>query len=493
MKVRGQVVRTVPATTAVVGAAQQRDPDLPPFIGEALRKFRKHSSAPPPPQEQQTSSAAVLPEPSSSSSVSSVTSATATTAAAMTATTTVATATTTTAASVTAAPGGGGDVALLTVHRGPEEGTSYELHALRWTEVAELGGATPADPAAKRVERDGAGWAHPNDGAVVSLTARGRAFAAASAAEAAAAVAAAAAGASAADAMASAAAAVAAAAGDYGGDGDVEVLLSARPAAREVLDLAEADVAVGANELPEAVEAALLTMRAGEAARVVAAAGWGWGRERSTELGLLLPPPDGDAGANGVGDGQQQQQQQQRWWWWYEFRVELHAFAAAKEPRDMTLVEKFAAAARLREAGNAYFRDGKLRPAVWKYEEVIRYFEYERNLTADERAAADAAVLASRLNLAACRLKSGEFARAEKEATLALTQSPQSAKALYRRAQARLGLGDAREAALDAERAAELLMADGDQAGAAAPRQLARRARAEERRADDAAKRVFRN
>ncbi|KAJ3267636.1 hypothetical protein HDU76_011697, partial [Blyttiomyces sp. JEL0837] len=102
---------------------------------------------------------------------------------------------------------------------------------------------------------------------------------------------------------------------------------------------------VGENQLPECVEVALLTMKRGEVAIVEATADWGYGTAKTKELGLE------EVGKMG-----------------YVFEVELVSMTKGKDVYEMSKEEKLVDAERLKEFGNQYFKDGKIRFAIRKYE-----------------------------------------------------------------------------------------------------------------------------
>ncbi|KAJ3109462.1 hypothetical protein HDU96_007226 [Phlyctochytrium bullatum] len=175
-------------------------------------------------------------------------------------------------------------------------------------------------------------------------------------------------------------------------------------------------VKVGDNSLPEAVEVALTTMRVGEKVAISANPDWGYGNKLTKELGLETLASEG-----------------------FEFEVELLAIESKpKESYEMSKDEKIADSELLKEMGNLYFKDGKVRSAAKKYEKAVKNFQYENNLSSDEKKKVNAMKLPCHLNLAACFLKVQQYDKVIEECNKALAISSHSTKALYRRAQAHL-------------------------------------------------------
>ncbi|KAI8835746.1 hypothetical protein BC829DRAFT_406259, partial [Chytridium lagenaria] len=199
-------------------------------------------------------------------------------------------------------------------------------------------------------------------------------------------------------------------------------------------------VNIGDNSLPEAVEVALGTMRVGEKVSVVANSDWGYGAKMTKELGLE------EVGKEG-----------------YVFDVELIAIESKpKESYELSKDDKIAESEKLKEAGNVYFKDGKVRSAARKYEKALKNFQYENNLAADEKKRVNTMKLPCHLNLAACYLKTQQYDKVIEEANKALAISSRSPKALYRRAQARLHRVELDQAKSDIEKAIDY---DAEQGG----------------------------
>ncbi|KAJ1555629.1 hypothetical protein HK405_015424 [Cladochytrium tenue] len=311
-----------------------------------------------------------------------------------------------------------GDIAVLTVgppHHPrvqgfPEDVTvQYEIFTLRWTEVEELEGSTDR-AAVKKVLQEGDGWEKPKDGSTVRI----------------------------------------------------KIEAKTQQSGRCFIGPEESEVVLGQSDLPEAVEAALLTMKMGENALLTANGDWGYGSTATAAKGLDDVVLEG-----------------------FVCQLELLDLKKAKESYDLTKDEKIADSQMQKELGNQFFKDGKTRMAIRKYEKVIQYFQYEQNLSPDEKAKVNAIKLPCHLNLAACYLKVGQDPKVIEEATKALEISPHSVKALFRRAQAYLKQLDLDLARRDVDKAMEV---DPNDASLA---RLQLQIRAEQKRVDERDKRMF--
>ena len=187
--------------------------------------------------------------------------------------------------------------------------------------------------------------------------------------------------------------------------------------------------AAGDRAVLPALDDAVREMKAGEKCLVTAPAAWGYGAP-----GWAERAPDEAAKTQGVA-----------------IECELVSFERAKDAYEMSPYEKLAAQARKKEQGNARFRAGDIKGAVGKYERAASYYPSDADLEKGkaygedvdgQKAAARATKLSCKLNLANCELKLGEWAKAEKAAADALEIDAGSVKALYRRGQARLQLGE---------------------------------------------------
>ncbi|KAD4584380.1 hypothetical protein R6Q59_036772 [Mikania micrantha] len=139
------------------------------------------------------------------------------------------------------------------------------------------------------------------------------------------------------------------------------------------------------------------------------------------------------------------------------YEIELVSFVKDKESWDMnTTQEKIEAAGKKKEEGNAFFKAGKYKKAVKRYEKAAKYIEYDTNFEEEEKKQAKALKITCNLNNAACQLKLKEYKQAEKLCTKVLELESTNVKALYRRAQAYINVADLDLAELDIKKALEI-------------------------------------
>lgn len=130
--------------------------------------------------------------------------------------------------------------------------------------------------------------------------------------------------------------------------------------------------------------------------------------------------------------------------------------------------ERLRFCAEQKDRGGAHFKSGRVRLAQERYARVIEllprykreggsssihvdFFEY-----GDDRKRAQELIGACKLNLAACALKLEEFYSAARHCDEILKEDPKNLKALYRRAQGRVGTKDFDDATRDCKRILEL-------------------------------------
>ncbi|KXZ55074.1 hypothetical protein GPECTOR_3g230 [Gonium pectorale] len=112
-------------------------------------------------------------------------------------------------------------------------------------------------------------------------------------------------------------------------------------------------------------------------------------------------------------------------------------------------------------AMRASFRAGQYGEAALRYSSALRYvgkdgFPSDAEVSDEQEAALQAAVVSCMLNRAACRLKLSRPDLAVADAQAVLEQEPNNVKALFRSGQAKVLLKDAPGALVDLKRAAEL-------------------------------------
>ncbi|CAM8999979.1 unnamed protein product [Rhodiola kirilowii] len=187
------------------------------------------------------------------------------------------------------------------------------------------------------------------------------------------------------------------------------------------------------EQVIDGLDKAVMKMKKGEVALVTVAPEYAFGSVESHQQ-LSVVPPNSTV--------------------FYE--VELVSFNKEKESWDMSTEEKIQAAGQKKEEGNALFKAGKYERASKRYEKAAKYIEYDTNFSDDEKKQAKALKVSCNLNNAACKLKLKEYKQAEKLCTKVLDMESTNVKALYRRAQAYINLGDLDVAEFDIKKALEL-------------------------------------
>lgn len=115
------------------------------------------------------------------------------------------------------------------------------------------------------------------------------------------------------------------------------------------------------------------------------------------------------------------------------FEVELFGWDDA-EPE--TAPEKIKAASKKKDEGNALFKEAKYKEASMKYEQAVDFFKQVWGLSEDEKKEIENIKLPCLLNLAACQLKTKDYADCVLTCSKALDIDNKNVKALYRRGQA---------------------------------------------------------
>lgn len=192
---------------------------------------------------------------------------------------------------------------------------------------------------------------------------------------------------------------------------------------------AELEFVVDEEAVPDGLDEGVRRMAEGERALITADAASAYGATGDATLGV---PPNATVA----------------------WDVELVSLTKAKESWEMDEPEKLAAAATHKDAGNAKFKAGAHGAAAKKYARAASFIEYDSGFSAASKSAAADLKKALHLNLAAARLKLGDWAGAAAACDKVLDRDGLNAKALYRRAQARLGTRDFVEAERDARAAA---------------------------------------
>ena len=183
--------------------------------------------------------------------------------------------------------------------------------------------------------------------------------------------------------------------------------------------------------VPDGLDRALMTMHAGETARVTVGPAFGYGAAGAAvdaETGVTLAVP---GGATLVYD------------------VTMVSFTKEKESWDLKDgAEKVAYAEAKKQDGNALFAAGKFRLADKRYTQALKMIEFDTSFTDAEKKASKALKATLHSNAAACAIKRGDFRAAVLASGKALDLDGGAVKARFRQAQALAGLGEF----LDAER-----------------------------------------
>ncbi|PWA88994.1 70 kDa peptidyl-prolyl isomerase [Artemisia annua] len=188
------------------------------------------------------------------------------------------------------------------------------------------------------------------------------------------------------------------------------------------------------EQVIDGLDRVVMTMKKGEVALVTIAPEYAFGPNGS-EQELAVVPPNATV----------------------TYEIELNSFIKDKESWDMTTTqEKIEAAGKKKEEGNAFFKAGKYKKAVKRYEKAAKFIEYDTNFEEEEKKQAKALKITCNLNNAACQLKLKEFKQAEKLCTKVLELESTNVKALYRRAQAHMNLADLDLAEIDIKKALEI-------------------------------------
>lgn len=184
---------------------------------------------------------------------------------------------------------------------------------------------------------------------------------------------------------------------------------------------------IGQGQVIKGWDQGFATMRKGEKAVLTCTADYAYGAQGS--------PPKIPGGAT------------------LRFEVELLGFGPKKKEKwEMSTDEKMTEAGEMKAQGADLVRAKDFAAALETYSEALEYVDE----LAGQGEAADALVLALRLNAAMCALKTGDNGLAHAKATDALALSPESVKALFRRACASIQLQDYTDARADLLSAGQL-------------------------------------
>jgi len=115
------------------------------------------------------------------------------------------------------------------------------------------------------------------------------------------------------------------------------------------------------------------------------------------------------------------------------FEVELLGW---DDPEPDTAAEKIKAAAKKKELGNQFFKEGKFEEAAKTYTEALEFFKNAWGFGDEEKKQADEIKLPCFLNLAAAQLRTKEYSECVLNCHKSLDIDAANVKALFRRGQA---------------------------------------------------------
>jgi FK506-binding protein 4/5 len=139
-----------------------------------------------------------------------------------------------------------------------------------------------------------------------------------------------------------------------------------------------------------------------------------------------------------------------------QYEVELVDFVKEKDSWDMTVDEKFETAERKKQEGNELYQQGKVARALKKYKRALDLFEYDSNLTDEQKDRAKKLKVSCYLNTAACHMKDKEYKKVIENCNKALDIDRTNIKALFRKGSCLVDLDEWDEGQRSLERAAEL-------------------------------------
>eukprot|EP00899_Mesostigma_viride_P014709 jgi/Mesvir1/23239/Mv09241-RA.1 len=195
----------------------------------------------------------------------------------------------------------------------------------------------------------------------------------------------------------------------------------------------ELEFVTDAGEVILGLDKVVMDMKKEEQAEVVIQPSYGYGESGASE-GLLAPVPPNAT---------------------LHYDITLVSFENAKEMYEMDTNEKFAAAEKCKEEGNAAFKAGNLARAAAKYDKAVRYIEMDHSFSDEEKANAKKLKVTCYLNDAACKLKLAQWPEAARLCGKAINLEKANVKALYRRAQAYYHTNDLEIAEADLKLAIE--------------------------------------
>ncbi|XP_066154274.1 FK506-binding protein 59-like [Euwallacea fornicatus] len=168
----------------------------------------------------------------------------------------------------------------------------------------------------------------------------------------------------------------------------------------------------------EGVEKALEKFKKGESSKLIISPKYAFGNIGSEEYNI---PPNATV----------------------EYVVTLNNFEKTKLTWEMDSEEKLEQCKIFKEKGTNYFKNAKYQLAIKFYKKIEEFLKEEPELCSEAVDQNVSLLLASYLNTSLCYLKTKDNFEAKAAATKALELDPRNEKALFRRGQAFLGLGEA--------------------------------------------------
>jgi len=136
--------------------------------------------------------------------------------------------------------------------------------------------------------------------------------------------------------------------------------------------------------------------------------------------------------------------------------LEMQDFEKGKETYSLSEDEKIEYGTARKEVGSSLFKRGRYAMASERYKKVLDLFSYVDNFKEENKAKAKELKRSCDLNRAACQIKIEDFAEAKKSCNNVLKDDSLNVKALYRRAQAALGLKDFMDCMSDVKKVMEM-------------------------------------
>lgn len=129
-----------------------------------------------------------------------------------------------------------------------------------------------------------------------------------------------------------------------------------------------------------------------------------------------------------------------------ELHVRLVDFDEVKQTWDMSVDERLSTAIEVKQAGNAFFKEGRWQRACKKYSRALKALDVHKD---EEKAKVKTDKVAIHNNLATCYAKQRNWSEAISQCNKALELDKANAKALFRRASSLMETGELARARLE--------------------------------------------